>query len=198
MLVAAAAMVLCTIPAWAYWMVWRCGNGRRKCGFNPLLGMWLAIALGAVGALSVSAMTWQGILFGLVAIIGFLGFLDWLFVSLRVGHDDGSMDPADKPYFNDLATRHRLSLHLKFLMVVAAGLAAFALIDSIGQTLYAVIRDPDTTLGRWLAGIASVIAGIAVAAQRIASSFGGMRVPAQPWRGCATKTRRKPDRGCYT
>lgn len=172
-LVAAAAIVLCAIPGWAYWMVWRCGRGRRKCGFNPLIGMWLAIVLGAAGAFYVSAATWQGTLFGLVAIIGLLAFFDWLFVRLRVRHDAGGSDPAEKPYFDDLWMRHRLSVHLKFLMVLAAGLTAFALIDSIGQTLYAVIRDPDTTLGRWLAGIASVIAGIAVAAQRIASTFGG-------------------------
>jgi hypothetical protein len=172
-LVAAAAIVLCAIPAWAYWMVWRCSNGRRKCGINPLSGMWLAIVLGAAGAFYVPAPTWQATLFSLVAIIGSLAFLDWLFVRLSVKHDECGLAPVDKPYFDDLATRHRLSLHLKFLMVVAAGLAAFALIDSIGQTLYAVIHDPDTMLGTWLAGIASVVAGIAIAAQRIASTFGG-------------------------
>lgn len=172
-LVAAAAIVLCAIPAWAYWMVWRCDDVRRKCGFDPLIGMWLAILLGAAGALYVSEASWQGMLFGLVALIGFLAYLDWLFVRLRVRHDAGAIGPGEKAFFDDLATRHRLSVHLKFLMVVAAGLTAFALVDSFGQTLYAVIRDPDTTLGRWFAGIASVLAGIAVAAQRIASTFGG-------------------------
>jgi hypothetical protein len=87
--------------------------------------------------------------------------------SLEVGDRAEKMDQA---LYRHRAVRNRLGLWLTGALVVTALLLTLALVDSLGQSVYAVLKG-DSTLGVWLTGIFSSLGVLAGFAQRIAMFF---------------------------
>jgi hypothetical protein len=72
--------------------------------------------------------------------------------------------------YRDEGIRNRLGLWVTWALVVTAGLLAIALIDSLGQTLYVVLRN-HIGVGVWLAGVLSAWPVLASSAKRIVVYF---------------------------
>lgn len=73
----------------------------------------------------------------------------------------------------DAGLRNWLSSGLKTALMAAAVSLALALVDTLGQTVYAIWRTPERSLSEWFAVWAAMLGTLATVAQRLTQFFGG-------------------------
>jgi hypothetical protein len=154
--------------------------------FRPLgwlllvvVAYWLAAArMGDELNLSPSAARWVAP--ALVGVV-FLVFVFWLAAALRVHRAAAKRQRAESPsearqvtrrkLFEDALVRNKLSRWVKSGLVAVAGFLAFALIDTLGQSLYLVALDDTLEVGSWVGGILGGLTFLSGFARRIAIKF---------------------------
>jgi hypothetical protein len=144
---------LIAVPnGWAYWLVTRRQDARRR-GLRPYVG----VVLTGVGALAGMNHYWNQpghtARFTISLVVAFMALLSlvyWRIVERMV--EATGPDPS-----GDRA-RGKLSRWLTTGLVFTGALIAWAIVDTLGATVYAVQRDQ--YLGHWLAGIAAAFAGV--------------------------------------
>ncbi len=153
----------------------------RPLGWLLLLvvSYWLAaLRMGDELDLSPSAARWVApALLGVI----FLVFAFWLAATLRVRSASSKRQQTESPsetseltrrkLFEDALVRNKLSRWVKSGLVAVAGFLAFALVDTLGQSLYLVALDDSLTLGAWVGGILGGLTFLSGFARRIAIKF---------------------------
>ena len=142
---------------WVYWLAADYGSHKGTSwvgAFLPGVLLGVAHATHLVNAVVASAVfvSW------LVALCIFCGCA-WASRFIGAGKDP------------DL--RNWLSRSLKAALVATGFLLAIALIDTVGQTVYAVWLTPGDFVGRWLATLGAGVVGLSPLANRLAQYFGG-------------------------
>lgn len=186
--------VLAAFPiGWAYWLIpheekvlkeadKKSGPALairlRKSPIPPWTGLTLAMLLffWLTFASLGQSIAW---LWGIAAITTATTFFWWKFGMRRKMQEEqrlepmvqnGSMEPIDKTLYSNQETRNRLGLWVTWALVITAGLLGLALIDSLGQTVYVLLKE-DKSLPVWFTGIFSSWAVFAGFARRIAVFF---------------------------
>jgi hypothetical protein len=125
--------------AWAFWLIGR--SKHRRIVEWPVWGLVLTAVVAAGLLVQGKPFVWVGI--GVLVAIG-VTVIAW-----AVAQYKARSNPADFPsresqrVFEIDRQRNFLSLQLKVALVTTGGLLAFALVDSVGQTLYLVgMRSP--------------------------------------------------------
>ena len=192
--------VVAVVPfAWAYWLaadydkyrsflwpiywLWdRLAKRRGKCDaescflwpINPLWG-WLFIVLIALLMLASSCTkdapeivcTPAGAVAGGAVFAGLITLVIFYYVKQKFRFRDAN-GRRDDPEL-----RHRLSSNLKTMLVWFGAALALAVIDTLGQTVYAMWQTPDRSLGGWLGTLIGGLVAAAAGGRRIAAYFSG-------------------------
>lgn len=155
--------------AWAFWMTgrWR----HRKMIEWPVWGVVLTGVI-AVGLLWWGRpLAWIGV--GVLGAIGLTGFA-WGHARAKATADPAAFPSDDsRKVFEIDRQRNVLSTKLKVALVATGALLAFALVDSVGQTLYLVGMRSTGRPSSYLYSVLTVLAGAVAFAQRIAVALGG-------------------------
>jgi hypothetical protein len=191
LLVALIPLLFVVIPTgWAYWVVGGLKGGRPWYE-NPLLGLVLS-GLVAVGVLvgGVRGMTRWHAGWGLLgeALLtavwwGVASAIAW-YVSRAWRRQGGAVAERLDEGFWASEQRNFLSRWLKNGLIATGAVLAFALIDSLGQTLYVVATLPGAQLWPILGGLFAALTGAAGLAPRLAIFSGArphgrrLRIPA--------------------
>lgn len=183
------SFVLAAIPiGWAYWLVEPerkkiiegagSANAAQEVSAIPPVA---ALALVFVVSVSLAIVTreqpivWLWVLLAAVTALAFgfwklaqwRGFLrDWR----SMEEEQSRTQKMRQALYRDKAVRNRLGIWVTWALVVTALLLALALVDSIGKSLYAVLKG-HSTLGAWLAGMFGSIGVLAGFSNRIAMFF---------------------------
>ena len=187
----AAIMTLLLVmpPAWAYWGFYlpEPGEGEQQPSGShrtslriflmllPLLiaAVLLALRFSAYGSWILTA----AVLFCLLTIVFWLCALKY--ARATAGKDSKrSSNRRDEGEGNlednlvvDEAARSWLSIAMRTALMAATAVLAFGLIDSVGQTVYAMAASGNLHVIRWLVGILSSLSAIAPFASWLASSL---------------------------
>ena len=168
---AAAATLLLLLLAACGWMVAR---GRRS-----------KAALMAFPVLATLALTVLALVLlpgaGREVAIGLLAMTALTACWARASHPKRSPPAGGAPgaaaqnwnTYRDELARNWISVQLKAALVTTLALLAFALIDSLGQTVYLVLLTPEATLKSWAGGLLGSLAALAPFASKIAIYLGG-------------------------
>ncbi len=179
------SFVLFAIPiGWAYWLVEPERKAMQRAdpggaadevsAISPVAG----VALVLVASIFLAILTWGrpiAVLWISLAAMALLAFTAWKLAQWKLP-DQRSLEEGDRAekmdqtLYRHRAVRNRLGIWVTGALVVTALLLALALVDSLGQSVYAVLKG-DSTLGAWLAGIFSSLGVLAGFAQRIATFF---------------------------
>jgi hypothetical protein len=155
--------------AWAFWMTgrWR----YRKVVEWPMWGVVLTGVI-AVGLLRWGrSLAWVGV--AVLIAIG-LTAIAWRYAISKAQADPTAFPSDDsRKVFEIDRQRNVLSMKLKVALVVTGVLLAFALVDSVGQTLYLVGMRSSGRPASYLYSVLTVLAGAVAFAQRIAVALGG-------------------------
>jgi len=169
-----AGFALALIPlGWAFWLT-QSSRGRAVFLANPtLIGTLLVLAAGIVGSCQPSGFEMSDLLRpwgAYLAYAAFAAIVLWAWARWSGG--------------NENVARNRLSTWLGAMFRTVLVLAAFALVDTLGQTVYAAWWWSGLP-GLWVTLGAGIPAGIAAVAQRLAPLLAkvgieekGLRVPA--------------------
>jgi hypothetical protein len=156
LLPAASLPLLCLPPGIAYWLVRRDGkeDGGDAGGMPPWLTALIVFAAAAAAAATAAGVA-AGV-FALAALVVALSLAVWAFAA-RLGRASSA------------EARNRLTSWLRTGLVLTLLSAAFAVIDTVGQTLYAAAaaRDERARLYEWAAGAFGAVAAVAAGAQRL-------------------------------
>ncbi|HVS00398.1 MAG TPA: hypothetical protein VMW27_27475, partial [Thermoanaerobaculia bacterium] len=174
---------------WAYWLVEPESRAIEKGGtgkqpqprrerrepahrWRKSLPPWTGLLLALVASLWLTLATWGltvSWFWGIVTLLALATCAWWRFALRRKLSEEGEMPPEDRALYRNFGLRHRLGVWVTWALVISAGLLAIALIDSLGQTLYAVLGSRN--LGPWLAGVVSSWTVLAGLARRISVLF---------------------------
>lgn len=203
LLLPASIFVAAVVPfAWAYWLVaddgkylsfpqaisllrsWLAKRRDGKCRsklrllrkVSPLLG-WLLIVLSALwlilAPICFKGAPWtidapEGVAAGgAVLIAGIITRVIFCCIK-RASRSRGAGNQLDDPRL-----RHWLSSKLKTMLVWFGAALALAVIDTLGQTVYALWQAPDLSLGAWLGTLIAGLVAAAAGGRRIAVYFSG-------------------------
>ena len=178
LLLPALIFVVAVVPfAWAYWIAADYGRFRSfPQAVSPLWG-WLLVVLSA-SWLMLAPVFFQGTPWtidapegaaagGAVFIAGTiaLGIFCCITRASRCRCASNQLD--------DSGRRNWLSSKLKTMLVWLGAGFALAVIDTLGQTVYALWQAPDMSLGAWLGTLLSGLVAAAAGGRRIAVYFSG-------------------------
>ncbi len=90
------------------------------------------------------------------------------------------MGGAGAAIFKSSYARHWLTTRLKVALVATGAVLLFVLVDSLGQTVYTVLLDPESSLRAWAAGLFAALLAIAGSARKLAVMFGGKEGDKRP------------------
>jgi len=163
-------LLLVAIPTgWAYWLVVTKADGRK--GEPPVVGLITACAVALFGT-AYYLYSWIGgthnpvrLAISLaIAIIGVLAFLYWWLAkrSVDVKQEEAQAGKADGAHL----LRDWLSKTMKTGLVVAGVALLWALVDTLGGTIYALASSQ--TLGSWGAVLFALLAGFSAFSRQIA------------------------------
>ena len=160
---------------WAYFLVGRDRMGPR--GLHPILGAALVLAAATAGMVHYAdalqtrdARLARFVLCAIVAVLGALA-LAWLGAGRWRARRDKDGD-------RDGIARNVLSRWLTTGLVTASVLLAWALVDTLAQTIYAV--SSDNQLGPWFSAVVAALAVVGAFARHIATLVGSWRGGARP------------------
>jgi hypothetical protein len=168
--VPASTLVWWAAPfAWAFWLTGRWKH--RKIVEWPVWGVVLTGAVAAGLVVRGQPLAWVGV--GVLVAIG-LTVVAWAVAQYKARSDLADfISPESQRVFEIDRQRNFLSMQLKVALVTTGGLLAFALVDSVGQTLYLVgTRSPGNPF-RYLYSVLTMLAGAVAFAQRIAVALAG-------------------------
>lgn len=181
-----ASFVICVFPlGWAYWLVeplsgrqpperapsegGRRAASRRESSSRvpPAAGVLVVLLLCAAVVLFAESeiVAWTAAVGGGASL---LALVYWQLARLRTALERKA--GRDQPLFRSQDQRNRLSLWLTHALVFTFLLAVLGLVDTLGQSLYVVVRSGDMTVGRWLAGLAGSL-GLASLGRWLAMFF---------------------------
>jgi hypothetical protein len=158
---------------WAYWLV-----GRQAPGTQWYKHPWIGLAAALLAAAGVTLASLRGALpddgslarsFGALLLIALLTAGWALWANLRAAR----RTPKDSKYgrtFQDESARHWTSTQLKGALVATVASYVLAILDTFGQTLYAVLRSGGLTA--WAAGVVGALVVVVPFANRIMMLFG--------------------------
>ena len=186
-LVVLAAFALWAVPVgWAYWMlVPKVKMAEVRWSLDPAWGLGMALLIGFTGVLLLPeehailrALSAEALLGGLLAAL-------WSEGARRVAGAEAARrqmtrSSPERSLFEDSHARHWISSQLRRAMVWTGAAAALALVDSIGQTAYAVVVGPDSSLGAWATAVFGILVGAAASARQVVVLFGGTGTSKRP------------------
>ena len=203
LLLPALIFVVAVVPfGWAYWLTADYGKYRSfpqtvsllwdwiakwqggKCAarsrllwpINPLLG-WFCIILTALWLIAPifyeDAPPWtvdapEGAVAGGAVFVAGIFTLIIFGYATRASWFGGASGQLDDPQL-----RHCLSSKLKTMLVWFGAALALAVIDTLGQTVYAMWQAPDFPLGAWLGALLGGLVTAAAGGRRLAAYFSG-------------------------
>ncbi len=182
MLPPVAVFLLAALPlGWAYWLVRPTSQSMSKgVGRQSVASAWLAVIVTFVVGFALPALgldlNMPGFWHTVAIVAG--ATLVWRIVAWLVPVRDPDREPGvdheavSWKLFENATIRHRLSLWVTRALTLTVILLAIGVVDSLGQSLYVVIRGSNT-VGAWLAaafGSLSVLAGFA---RRLVVLFSG-------------------------
>ncbi|HJW33865.1 MAG TPA: patatin-like phospholipase family protein [Holophagaceae bacterium] len=160
---------LVTLPqGWAYWMVTTPGTSKEQG--NPLLGLGALLLAGVFGGWFYWHVTEYGALSGVLAAAGAESVLvlGWLFAAGGL-RSNTKVPSAEQGVSIALGARARLSRGMAASLTLTLGLVFLGLVDSMGQSVYAVLTEQTAGgLHAWMLGISGGVVGAALIAQEIA------------------------------
>ena len=174
MLLPVGILVLWAVPlGWAYWLA--ADRARLPCSkqsIDPLWGWFFVLIalLFLLASFSDVAPTAVGTMGGAVSVVGIVTII-------ILGYVEGALPFRDADgHLDDSRSRNWLSSKLKTALTWFGATLALAVIDSLGQTLYAVWQASDvslsTLLGTLLGGFGGLVAA-AAGGRRVAAYFSG-------------------------
>jgi hypothetical protein len=158
---------------WAYWLL---GYESLKLPFwkRPATGVWFVIVVAV--AIFLLLPDRRPLALGLIVITGLTAFWSCLNQAYSL-HSPEARDPGTgakyQESFSDDLARHLVSVQLKVALVLTAAALAYALVDSLGQTVYLVLLTPGATLLSWAGGVFGALVVIVPSASRIVISLRG-------------------------
>ncbi|HEX3127314.1 MAG TPA: hypothetical protein VH394_08295 [Thermoanaerobaculia bacterium] len=184
MLLPVAVFLLFAFPlGWAYWLVRPVSQSISKgVSRQSVIFSWLAVIATLIVALVLPPLGLDLNMPNFWHVIAVISgaTLVWRIVALLVPVQDPEPDPNIKAehesvawrVFVTAAIRHRLSLWLTRALVATALLLAIALVDTLGQCLYVLIRG-NNSVGAWLGATFGSLTVLASYARRIVVTFSG-------------------------
>lgn len=181
-------LVLWAIPAgWAYWVLADdVTGGRAGC---PRVSA-LCITLLSLAALVIVIVPFDGVsqpwslagvrefiwshplsAFGAVLLI--CGVLALIAYGVVLYIARAGIGGQDQVLNQDAEARNRVSRWLKYALIALLCVAGFAIVDTLGQTIYAILTRPGDGLGTWLTSLIGGLLALAAGARPIAMIFGG-------------------------
>jgi len=167
------SLALAVSLGWAYWLVEperdAISEGAGKDGklspIPPVAALALVLVLSLVLAIATRNEAKYAALWGSVAAMAALAFGFWKLAlwnlpDKRPMETMERYEKMDQSLYRNNAERNRLSLWVTAALVVTGLLLALALVDSLGQSLYAVLSG-DKGVGPWLAGLFSSLGVLA-------------------------------------
>lgn len=183
------------VPMWAYWMVRNAASGKTEHGLDQRFDRWLAnpkcgllftvlvavLAFFLYGQYPLPFTEYVKPVGGPGPTIGDASLVVMALALLTLGLTSATacrVGCRDQPtHACRVEQRHMLSVILKLFLVATAAVVAFSVIDSLGQTAYLLMIDPDVNLHGWLtkgaAGTVGSLFAFAAGARKFAVSFGG-------------------------
>ncbi len=154
---------------WAYWLA--ADRGRLlRFPQDPLWG-WIFVVLMALllvfASLSEVASTTVGMMGGAVSVIGIITICDFVRVKKALPCRDTDSHPDDS------GRRNLLSSKLKNALIWFGATLALAVIDTLGQTVYAVWQAPHVSPSTWLGTLLGGLVAAAAGGRRVAAYFSG-------------------------
>ena len=176
LLLPALIFVVAVVPfAWAYWLAADYGKYRSfPQAASPLWGLFIVlIASGLMLAIFSEGAPWtidapEGAAAGGAM---FIAGIITLVIFRRVTEARRFRDASNQ--LDDPGLRHWLSSKLKTMLVWFGAALALAVIDTLGQTVYALWHAPDSSLGAWLATLLGGLVAAAAGGRRLAAYFSG-------------------------
>jgi hypothetical protein len=180
----AVTFVVAVLPLiWAYWLVeprrLRRAPGRgglwapgwQRSAIPPWAGLLLVWTLALL--LTITNQHWDAVSiargWGIVLVVTTLTCLWWAGASLWTRWKDTTETELDRALYWPLALRHLLSLWLMWALVITGGLLVLAVVDSCGQTVYAMLYTG--ALWAWITGIFSALLALAGLGRQVAVVF---------------------------
>src|SRR5262249_33116560 len=120
-----------------------------------------------------SARLWLGVIVLVAIALTFAAWAYGLLKSKTLGRPEDFPSPESRKVFEIDRQRNVLSGQLKVALVVTGALLAFAVVDSVGQSLYLVVMQSSQRTFGYLYSALAALAGAAAFAQRIATWLGG-------------------------
>jgi hypothetical protein len=158
---------------WAYWLL---GFENLKLPFwkRPATGVWFVILIAvAIFLFLPDRRPLALVLILLTALTAFWSCLNQAYsLHSREALDPGTGAKYQDSFTDDLA-RHLVSVQLKAALVLTAAALAYALVDSLGQTVYLVLLTPEATLLSWAGGLFGALVVVVSSANRIMISMRG-------------------------
>lgn len=153
---------------WAYWLAAARGrNPRGRDGINPLWGFVCACAL-LLTLTSILTKNSHGIVVGAVVSVVAIFTLGIFCCARQISCFRSASDHLD-----DSKLRNHLSSKLKTVLVLFAAALVLAVIDTLGQTVYAKWRAHDFPFVEWLGNLFGGLVAAAAGGRRIAANFSG-------------------------
>jgi len=153
-----AFLILVVPPAWSYWLVEKpeLGDVPGRQWISPWAGLIFTAALAITGA--IVGWSWgipRYCYFCIVVLVVTLLTAGWFCVNrsrLARAHKPAQAHKDDK-ILNSEAIRNRLSVQLKFGLVLTGCLLGFVVLDSLAQTTYGANLVGIHGLGKWAASV---------------------------------------------
>ena len=162
-------LALAAPPLWAYWLVERRADAENVPWINPIHGLqWVGVLSMAgflVGLYERSATTWS--IAAVVLFVAALTSIWWRVASKNAG----VIVRGTYSMMTDEKTRNLLTRDLKTGLIATGVVLAFVVVDSFGQTLYAVAVSGHN-LGSWAVGVFGPFVAFAGVIQKILSTAG--------------------------
>lgn len=151
-----ALFVICAIPfGWAYWLVEpeHLESSREKSAIPPYAAVLFVLLTCGVVATRVA---WEAaLLWSLGALIAMLTLLvrAWVGRHELFGSPEEQQERASQALIRTAYQRKWLAVWITRWLVLTGLLAIVALVDTLGQSAYAVLTSSESSIGRWLTGI---------------------------------------------
>jgi hypothetical protein len=162
-------LALAAPPLWAYWLVERRTNADDVPWIEPIQGLrWvglLSMVVFLIGLFERSATTCS------IAAVLIVVAASTLYVWRTASKSAGCIEVGTYSMMTDEKTRILLTRQLKTGLVATGAVLAFVVVDSLGQTLYAVAASGQS-LWSWAVGVFGPIVAFASVIQKVLSTAG--------------------------
>jgi hypothetical protein len=173
LLVPVAALALWVVPTgWAYFLIWG-GGSAQSAGIHPLWGAGLVLAGSYAGIFYYAGGDRPERLALCVVVAGLSTLtLAWLVAASWKAKKVRNVTALG-------SERNLISRWLTGGLKATALLAAWAVLDTVARTLYAVFADDQSSMAAWIGGVFAVLAGVGAFGRELITMIGSKRAGAR-------------------